>query len=541
MGLFKWLGFGTNDASPPTAPPAMPWDAKPSLYDFVRDHLRADGGGLTDGGTTLPDEERYSAGETLRWAPGARDGVMSHHAGGQGDDPGPTDKILAAVRDYCVSPTAQNKLAAYQILRDGEPLSLIDPVLSRIRRTDGITPNRLYDLAHSLATESPDRNPVKFGLGFLGIYAAEHHREVLMTLGRHDEFTLYAAVALRNNPDAAAAEGDLWELARSVHGWGRVHTVERLADTQDARIKDWMLRDGFRNSILNEYLAYTCATTGGLLAALSADDVDDDLLLGGGEILAALINGGPAQSIADYDDAPAAVEHYLRHVARRPSALSQLLTVERIRTFLEGFPADDESESSSRWTPQTRAALLATCREIAGRPLWTDLVRRDQVATDEQTFHNAREAAKTLKIDLWPRLIDRLRAAPDQAGRWYDAAEVADVSRIDDVIRLARESLPLGQIATGPRIESGMGPAFGPHSCLDYLLQRLKDFPGHGGDLLLIGLRSPVIRNRHLSLNALAAWPRATWPAGTREALEAARAAEPEDKVRAHIAEVMQA
>jgi hypothetical protein len=39
------------------------------------------------------------------------------------------------------------------------------------------------------------------------------------------------------------------------------------------------------------------------------------------------------------------------------------------------------------------------------------------------------------------------------------------------------------------------------------VLQELPRFPGKGGDLLFVALRSPVIRDRGLALRALSLWP----------------------------------
>ena len=65
----------------------------------------------------------------------------------------------------------------------------------------------------------------------------------------------------------------IWKLAKAVHGWGRIHAVNYLADlTITPEIKDWMLREGFRNRVLNEYLAYSCATAGELKQALCRSD-----------------------------------------------------------------------------------------------------------------------------------------------------------------------------------------------------------------------------------------------------------------------------
>ena len=99
----------------------------------------------------------------------------------------------------------------------------------------------------------------------------------------------------------------LWELAKTVDGWGRIHIVERLAETERPEIKDWLLREGYRNSIMYEYLAYTCATAGNLLTALSGEHVDRDLLTSAGDIIQALISGGPAEDMDGYEEGATAV------------------------------------------------------------------------------------------------------------------------------------------------------------------------------------------------------------------------------------------
>ena len=120
----------------------------------------------------------------------------------------------------------------------------------------GINHERLYELSHSFVTESPDREPVKFGIAILGLFRQPADQELFQTLGRHDEFTLFCAVAIANSSEDH--DESLWTLARNVNGWGRIHVVERLARTENPAIKNWLLREGFRNSVMYEYLAATC-------------------------------------------------------------------------------------------------------------------------------------------------------------------------------------------------------------------------------------------------------------------------------------------
>jgi hypothetical protein len=82
-----------------------------------------------------------------------------------------------------------------------------------------------------------------------------------------------------------------------VEGWGRVHAVERLRRTGDEEIRDWILRHGFRNKVMNEYLAYIAATTGRLLDRLEEPDPDEELIAAVGEIISVLVAGGPPPDI----------------------------------------------------------------------------------------------------------------------------------------------------------------------------------------------------------------------------------------------------
>jgi hypothetical protein len=60
----------------------------------------------------------------------------------------------------------------------------------------------------------------------------------------------------------------------------------------------------------------------------------------------------------------------------------------------------------------------------------------------------------------------------------------------------------------------------------------------NGPDLVLIGLQSPVVRNRNMSLNVLKEWPPESWPHGARELTEGLAAADPNEKTRALAADV---
>ncbi len=521
--------FGGKGDEEGHQPPSMPWDQRPSILEFVRSHALTDGPGVDEGGYTLPDDERVNAGSRLRWGMGSLDGVMTHHMGA-GEDEEAVRKTVELVLAYSRQPTATNKAAVYQHVIAAHVVSIIDPVIEALLNEGGIGHDRLYELARSFVTEAPDREPVKFGIALLGLFRQPADMEFFQTLGRHDEFTLFCAVAVANSSEDH--DEALWRLARNVTGWGRIHAVERLARTENPAVKNWLLREGFRNSIMYEYLAATCARAGGLLAALSEDRVDRGLLTAAGEIIQALIVGGPAEGIDDYEGARPVIESYLAHMASSAETVEDFLHVDSIKGYLDEDDARWAGRYDAGWTAESREALRSACASVLDRREWADQVRAQLGSEDELAFAHADRAVKALGIDTWDIHWRRLREKPADPGRWYHVMASCDGERIGRVVEFAEASIDLAAVATGAGDELGLGRGFEQHSCLDFVLQDLRRFPGRGARLIEAGLKSPVVRNRNMALNALAAWARGDWPAGLKEALEQAVRCEPKEDVR---------
>jgi len=494
-----------------------------SIYRFLHRQL-ADGHGLDD--VVLPDEDQVAG--RLKFAAGAWDGVVGHHVADRKSEL--VDGLFTAVTAAAASGFLARRRYAhlYERARSPELLSAIDPLLGRIRES-GIDGVRLHAVAVRLATESAHRGPVKLGIALLGLFPATSHREELLTLGRHEEFTLYVAVSLGNGQDDP--EDDLWQLARQVRGWGRIQLVERLADTERRDILDWILRDGFRNTVMDEYLAHLAASRGDLLAALSADDVDDELLRAAGDLLMALFTGGPAQDIHDYADGATVTHSYLTLMHDRASDLRHLLAIGAIRDFVTGSEPS-QGWPDGGWNEAARSQFAAECQQLIARPEWPLMAVKGLESADSATFWQAERACTILEISTFHTLLRQLRAEPLESGRWFTAIRQADRRSIGDVIDLAVEVLPLEEIATGPGRELGLGPQWAAHQCLDFLVQDLDKWPGVGWPLIAASLTSPVIRNRNMAVRALAAWPRSTWPSEAESRLRQAIDVEPEHDVK---------
>lgn len=502
-----------------------PWRGDASIFRYIQSRLRPNGE-FDEADSRLPDEKDD---DRIKFVAGGLDSLI---AGGANTD---RAKMMYRALQVVLEDAAPTKLERFyeQLLQQGA-IEFIDPLMDEIIQRKDLDPQRLERLAGWIAQNSPDREPIKFALALLGIVRSSKYDSVIAILGRHEEFTLYAVVAF-SNIGGNDVEAKIWDLAKHVHGWGRIHAVHRLAETTNPQLKAWFLREGYKNYILYEYLAYTCAVAGGLRQELEKDSVDPELLAGAADILQALFVGGPAEEMADYDDGAAVATRYVHHLGDEPRELRHLKTIDSIEEYLQ-----DDSELQERaergWTPKVRDKLLWRIKTLKELPHWKELVLAGLDSTNRSAFYEANSAARILGIDTWPHHFARLESGRDDG--WYYVMQSKDLDRIDQVLALAEKTFSIEEIASGPTTSLGFGPQWRIHTQLDFILQELRHFTGRGWWLIRASLRSPLIRNRNMALQALATWGKPNWPADAEHCLEMALAGEVDDQVRRAIENV---
>lgn len=501
-----------------------PWGGE-SLYEI----LKVDGPDAT-----LPERPKRHENE-LGWVAGALDGVTGHHFNrAEADQIQDRAKpILGALTRLLKQSSQEHILALYRELQEDTLLSIADVLQEQVKTnllTNDIRNSRVAEVGRYFATKGADRQSIKFGILLLELSGEDSDHSVLETLAAHDEFTLYAALALcklSSNP-----EDVLWHVAQKVHGWGRVQVVERLDGTENPAIRAWMLRGGFRNDIMDEYLAGISARTGRLHDALSANEVDSALLDGAAGIIKALLCGGPADSIDDYPEGSIAIREYLRHAAQTSGlSLEHLLCIGRLRYFLSDATGWEDRYARG-WTSASRDEMLSTCTRLKGCPDWKLKIDGALHSPDNRVFYQADAAAQELGIDTREIHFDRVRSEPLKSSSWYRLLQQTNEDQIQEILIFAAGVLPLEEIATGPADSLGLGEKYAAHRALDWILQDLKRFPGHGWEFIKIGLQSPVTRNRNMALNALLEWPRPSWPEQAVPLLASLRAIELNEKLR---------
>lgn len=503
-----------------SARPVVWDDTLPSAYQQLLP-WRGEPGPLPDNLRTLPDTRPRKENE-ISWADGALDGVFSHHmAGGEETDVQKIRDLLKAAAEKGDKASVTAFLAA---VREESPLGYIDPLLQLIVEQQGIDAQKLADFSVWLAQNSPERNVIKLAMALLAFFPGQENTDILFVLAAHDEFTLYAIVALAamtENPQAY--EALWWRMAKRVDGWGRVHMIERIPENPGETLCRWLLCEGYSNTVMTEYTAWYCAAQGRLAEAL-AEQADAELLHGATEILQALFNGGPAQDISDYDDRAQCCLRYLNQLTHTEPALEHYSLVWSLNDYLNDNPAQFDNTE----------ILKGLATELLASPRMEQLIREQIRSADEQTRYQAIRAAQLSGTDIWPELFaqQQQNAVNDN---WLTLMQTDNPERARQVAELAEQQLPLTVIASGPSDAMGLGPGWEPHGKLNSVLQELHRFPDTGWPLIRCGLQSPVVRNRNMALNALYAGARKSWPEDMAALLEKSAQAEPDKQVKARM------
>lgn len=504
-----------------------PWADKVSIYSYIQAQVEEQGK-LVD--YSLPDDEEFWQGSKVRWVAGGIDGAFGHHSSSTKSLTEELRELVKLLAKQTRKPSQSKRKAIYEKLIKQEISGVIDAVLDELRKQPSVQPSQLFHEGKWFAEHAAHRNVVKFGIAILGLFENEQVKELLHTLGRHDEFTLYSAVAIRNGMEEGSNQA-IFELAKHVDGWGKIQLVERLEpNTQE--IKDWLLRKGSQNSVMNEYLACICARNGKLHEALQVDFVDNELFEGATDIIQALLHGGPAEDINDYEQAPQVIFNYLRLASTMCQTLKHLSVISEIYGFLRQSDIAWEQRFSNGWTKQMRDQYAATCRTLISQSRWSAMILEKAISSDSSDRYYAALCAKQLEVDIWDLQYSQLPTNPMELSIYLELMKSQDSDRIMKVVQFGENHLPLQQIATGPEDEMGFGPKYTPHQILGTILRSLDCYEGTGRELIITGLNSPVISNRNTALQVLEAWDKDLWGDNVIQALKQLSRSEPTDSIQ---------
>jgi signal transduction histidine kinase len=509
----------------------LPWNQGESLYQWIKQRTDEQTGCLREGIGDLPDEPEDKDG--VRFAAGAMDGIMSHHSRHQ-SNPKTINQFVQLIKKVARQKHDKALIDLYHLCVKEDIQSAIDPVIEGLSEAQMEVTPQLTQKMGLLLRRSPHRNPVKLAMAILGGGRDSGFMAEVKTLGLHDEFTLYAAFAIGGM--ATDPEREWWDLAKKVHGWGRIHLVERLSATQHVGIKEWIFHEGFRNEIMDEYLVIDAASTGGLMERLDQGFVEPKTLQAAADILVGLIQGGPVGDISNYEHGLAAMHAFLRHARQHMDQplTAVFMATAAIKDYLSALDteADAQLQSMNEESLQQAEALSQDGR-------WKQLVK-DNIATDsDRLFNQINQMAAMLGMETWKVNVKKLQREPDNTMRWQQAADRVNAARLEVFLKLALSLLPLKKIATGASDELSLGLEYHWHQALNVVLQLLQQHPPKGWPLIKTGLFSPVISNRNLAVEALQTWPAEALNEQVIQLLQQAVKHETHEEIKNHMLELI--
>lgn len=310
---------------------------------------------------------------------------------------------------------------------------------------------------------------------------------------------------------------DLWRDCRAASGWDKVEAIGRLTAHDDLpdEVRHWLLRHGCEDVVMAEFVAHACATSGRLEDELGGL-VDEELLDGACVILSALVNGGPAEDIDDYEPGPRVATVLLDLLADRAPNVVRMRAAADLLVWAEDYEQHVTiAERSGRLLGWEEAR-----RYVGGR-----LERRDDLLL-------LWTAAEAMGLDAWEAGWRHLREHPHDPALHHQLARTRRRERRARLIAFAERALPLERLASGPEDRLLPAPEHRDAALtLDSLVQRMRPSLW-SAPLVAAALLSPVTSTRSGALAALAATEAAAWGAHVEAALRRLGGEEPDAGLR---------
>ena len=443
-----------------------------SIYELIKSFIQTDGS-LPEN-FSLPQEKT----DGISWADGAMDGVFLYHTARNEDSIEPLKNILFQISEGKFK-EAQNNLDHLDFLMVSSRTSLLNWIIQESKK---INANNLYEFTISQLKTSKNKESIKFSLAVLLLMGVENDvkaMEIIKTLALSDEFTLFCLdiIARLENSNE-----EIFEIAKKVKGWGRVHSIAYLEVTND-EIKDWLLEEGCHNKVDSAYTALTCAKKINLLELLEEENISNKKFNDISYLITALLDEGPASGISSLEHKEILIERYLKKAKYLSSTENDYRAVMMIKEYIK----DDKKINNN---------FIKICNEILN---------------SEKTVNNIKELmkkgysydiAKYIKIDIDSYVLEYLQS--NLLKNPYIIYDISKKENIEKLILLVERRLPLEKMKGFPTDKINfINQEF---TVLDVVVRTLENFEGIGKNLIICALNSPYVEVRYGGANTLEKW-----------------------------------
>ena len=278
-----------------------------SIYQQICNNISD---GILKPGFVLPEQDEQDSDDfKIKWAPGAMDGISFYHMFHAVLDAGQVKGMARALKCAASRNFPKTDAMFFEWTKDVRAISCIDElqkyVIGHARTLD---PGNVFHTALSMVLHSKHMECVKIGLALLELFGEpeENLKAAIRRIGLYDEFTIFAVWNMQKWKNG---NDEIFDLAQKVHGWGRIHAVERLEPDTD-EIRHWLLTEGTINYVENTYSSLACWQKSGAEELLSGGPTPEEYAAIT-TLIDGLIEEGPVSGISEIDNAETVLLRYL--------------------------------------------------------------------------------------------------------------------------------------------------------------------------------------------------------------------------------------
>ncbi|WP_342513519.1 hypothetical protein MKY34_01625 [Sporosarcina sp. FSL K6-1522] len=457
----------------------LPWEHKEKIVPFIQQQVQTHNEIVDD---QLPDEDYLYDNNDPRLAAGLSDHFVE-------DLPTPfyVKKLLKLFEEQLHNPTIETRKSTYEKIIFDNIANYGEEFIGRFRQAE-LDESLVQQEALWLLEHAAHREVVKFAITVLGCTDCEKYKELLFTLGLHEEFTPYVLFALKNG--TIGANNQVWQLARHVHGWGKIAAVERL-DATTPEIKYWLLTEGCSNRIMNEYLAHTCAVKGELDVALYEETISKELYDGAGLIIQALLSERVAEGIEDYPYASEVLSRFVYHARKHCETLEDFYPLMKISEFLQADDGVWEERFKEQWNQHKYNSIQQAIQPFINDPKWPELAMD---APQQENAIKTLEIALFYQLDVSQNLFKMLEKNPTNIELYETVMGTNNRQYIEEICTFAENHFSLSSLSNEEQYS------------LQCIVQGLYEHEGVGLPLLQAALTSDNGSLQYHALGVLKAW-----------------------------------
>ena len=447
-----------------------------SIYELIKNSIQNNG--------ELPEDFKLPPKDPngVPWADGAMDGVYIYHTVGKEEDIEALKKIVFQISEgkFEEAETNLDKLDFSMVSRTNSLLSWI------IQEQKQINLNNLYEFASSRLVTTKNIEVIKFCLSVLAIMNVETDEDTIekvKVLALSDEFTLYCLnifVKLANSNE------EIFEIAKKVKGWGRVHSIGYLEVTND-EIKEWILEEGCHNDVLPAYTAYTCAKKINLIEMLNEDKISNKKFNDISYLMNALLDESAITGMSALEDRELLIERYLEKAKTLSSTEDDYRALMTLKEYIKN-------------NKEINNNLIKICDEILNSEKTKNKIT--ELIKDGTGY----DIAKYLGIDTDEYVLKYLETN-NFLEHPYITYYISKKENIEKLVLFIEKNLPLEKLKGLPTNKFNQRTAKDKEfTFLDTIIRNLGNYIGIGENLIICALNSPYVDIRYGAVNTLESW-----------------------------------